>query len=142
MHTNLVFIHSFIHFHLLFLQMNLRTVVMSNMSKFSNSGNYPTTFTFSTFTQPNDSSSSSSSNNNNNNNNDSEDRDKSTRSGRSPLLPSTSELLSDDEGSETESEDEKDILIEDDANNGKSAHSISSHLYISKHNAVGMNDQP
>ena len=121
--------------------MNLRTVVMSNMSKFSNSGNYPTTFTFSTFTQPNDSSSSSS-NNNNNNNNDSEDKDKSTRSGRSPLLPSTSELLSDDEGSETESEDEKDILIEDDANNGKSAHSISSHLYISKHNAVGMNDQP
>ena len=118
--------------------MNLRNVVMSNMSKLGNSGNYPTTFTFSTYTQSNDSNNNNSSSNNNNNNNDGEDKDKPIRSGRSPLLPTTSELLSDDGDSGVESEDEKDFLIEDETNVGKSAHSLSSHPYISKHNAVRM----
>ena len=104
---------------------------MSNLSKFSNSCNYPSTYTFSTFTQPNDINNSN--NNNNNDHDNNEDKDRSIRSGRSPLLPTTSELLSDNEESENESETENENLMEDENNVGKSAHH-----YVTKFNAVGM----
>ena len=130
MHTYIVWFIAF----LCTLQMNLRSVVMSNLSKFSNSCNYPSTYTFSTFTQPNNSNNNSNSSNNNNNENEDEDKDRPIRSGRSPLLPSTSELFSDNEESESESENENENEKDEDENQVGKA--FSTHSYVTKFNAV------